>query len=544
MKTTTTTLLFLLFSVSLFAQINQEWATTYTSPFNDGIDIANSIALDNEGNVYITGQCMINGINQDYATIKYNSVGVEQWVATYNGPGNDEDVAVSIAVDEEGGVYVTGYSEGEGTGLDYATIKYNSDGEEQWVARYASSSNSSNDRAVGLVLDTDGNIIVTGTGTGTGTGANYITIKYNPVGQEQWIAYYNGTYSDVPKAITVDALGNIYVTGMSNGSGTNSNYVTVKYSSSGATLWEATYDGQGTYGDEPTDIAVDINGNVYVTGNSWGNSSSGDIATVKYNSQGVEQWSMRYDGSIGKADFASALAVDMYENVYVTGASYITEDLKVFITIKYDSNGVEMWIALYDDTVYWAGANAITLDNDGNIYVTGTSYQEAGIGRVYTTVKYNTVGVEQWAVIYNPGNNDDLNNVASSIAVDVDGNVFITGKISSPTTYLDMATVKYSQPTGTDEISSETQDKYYLSQNFPNPFSLTTTIHYTMQNPGFASLKVYDVTGKIVGQLVNARQPAGDHQVQFDATGLPAGIYYYQLRVGKQTQTKKMILMN
>ncbi len=106
-----------------FSQPIQQWERVYNGP-GDGRDIVRSMAVDSAGKVYITGSSLGRGTGDDYATVKYDSAGNQLWVRRYNGPGNSDDTPFSLAVDVLEYVYVTGYSMGKGTGYEYATIKY------------------------------------------------------------------------------------------------------------------------------------------------------------------------------------------------------------------------------------------------------------------------------------------------------------------------------------------------------------------------------------------------------------------------------------
>jgi hypothetical protein len=84
---------------------------------------------------------------------------------------------------------------------------------------------------------------------------------------------------------------------------------------------------------------------------------------------------------------------------------------------------------------------------------------------------------------------------------------------------------------------------YYLHQNYPNPFNPSTSISYSISERAFVTLKVYDVLGNEIAILVNEEKTIGNYKVDFDASGLPSGIYFYRLQAGSFVETKKMVLM-
>ena len=142
---------------------------------------------------------------------------------------------------------------------------------------------------------------------------------------QQWVARYNGPANsfDAATAITLDAGGNVYVTGSSYVSETNGDYSTIKYDAKGNQLWVRTYNGTGNGGDGANAIAIDAEGNVYVTGQSEGSGFFNyDYATIKYDAKGNQLWVSRYDGPGIATDIAFAIAVDVAGNVYITGSSY------------------------------------------------------------------------------------------------------------------------------------------------------------------------------------------------------------------------------
>jgi hypothetical protein len=103
--------------------------------------------------------------------------------------------------------------------------------------------------------------------------------------------------------------------------------------------------------------------------------------------------------------------------------------------------------------------------------------------------------------------------------------------------------VEYGSIVNVEENDQKTSEKIFLSQNFPNPFNPTTKILYSIKEEVLVTLKVYDVLGKEVATLVNEAKPEGFYEVQFNATDIQSGVYFYKMQAGKFIFVNKMILM-
>jgi photosystem II stability/assembly factor-like uncharacterized protein len=106
----------------------------------------------------------------------------------------------------------------------------------------------------------------------------------------------------------------------------------------------------------------------------------------------------------------------------------------------------------------------------------------------------------------------------------------------------DIGAYEYAEPTGTHDCLPEPQSTS-LSQNYPNPFNPTTTIRYGLPERSHANLAVYNTLGQQVTVLQNGEQEAGYHDVKFDASNLPSGVYFYRLQAGGFVQSKKLVIL-
>jgi hypothetical protein len=361
-----------------------------------------------------TGNAFVAGPPGGNGVINYSGAGLPLWTNDYNG-------VVSIAVDGSGNLIGAGSTMHFGGGLDYGTIKYSNDGVPLWTNVYT---DQFNDFARAVGVDGAGNVFVTGESAGPSGTVDFGTIKYSSTGVSLWTNYYNGPANSIDSAfaIAVDRSGNVFVTGDSMDASGLWDWATVKYSNSGSLLWVRRYNGPGNGDDHPSAIATDSNGNVFVAGGSTGTASL-DSTTIGYSSSGTPLWTNRYAG-LGNVFEPQALAVDANGNVFATRSAG-------FGTIAYSNSGVPLWTNSYG-TFYTS--KALAVDSAGNVFVTG--------GNEALTIAYSGSGVPLWTNRYlGPA---DIEAIAWAVAVDSSNNVVVAGGSRDTNGNSSFVTIKYS----------------------------------------------------------------------------------------------------
>lgn len=205
--------------------------STVTGGTAFGFDQLTDIQYDANGYIYLTGGVINTGTVYDIKTVKLDTALNIIWSATYASSGAYNDVGTGLAIDQVGNVIVTGYRTSGTTGKDFVTIKYSSGGTQRWVSTYDGGINADDSATSIVVSPTDTNrIFVTGFSF-NGTSKDYKTMKYDGLGNLKWEISFNNVNNtdDRATAIALDDQGNIIVAGQNRLAWNSHQYTTVKY---------------------------------------------------------------------------------------------------------------------------------------------------------------------------------------------------------------------------------------------------------------------------------------------------------------------------
>jgi hypothetical protein len=547
-------------------------------------DAGSSISVDKKGNCYVTGY-FIGDVTfgtyhltsyggQDIFIVKYDPNGNCLWArhagSKTNGMWPDEGQGIST--DNKGNCYVTGSFSDTATfgtihlaGQGYNDIfisKYNTDGNILW-AKLAGG--KLDDEGCCISSDANGNSFLSGYFQGVATfdtltlntfGSDDIFIaRYDSNGNCLWAKQAGGTKYESSNGICVDEQGSLYITGyfssdiatfgdiqLTNSTTNNSDIFLSKYDYNGNCIWAKS--AGGPLIDYGFGVAVDSNKNSFVTGAFEGtavfdtiklnSNGSYDIFIAKYDSGGRCQWA-KNAGNIN-SDFGMAIAIDSKGDRYFTGefngaasfgtiGIFATPSYGVFI-VKNSEVSVPVELSSFAFTTV---NNAVRLDWET---ITETNNNFFNIERRSPNGLWESIGLVKGAG----------NSLLPIKYLYFDKELLPNGNYYYRLKQIDYnGQYKYSK-----EIEVEINlipKEYSLQQNYPNPFNPSTVISYSLPSSSNINLVVYNTLGQTIKTLESGYKPAGNYSINFNASALPSGIYFYKLEAGSFSQIKKMILI-
>lgn len=541
--------------VQVLAQTpNWTWAS---SAGESSSDYGNSIYTDANDNTYATGYfsqsitfgstTLSDAGGNDIYLVKYNNQGIVVWAKSFGGSGLD--YAENIVCDANGNIILTGAFRSESinfgsfslpnpnSGNGYSTFfitKLNADGDVLWASTATSDGN-----CWGSDVDTDnnGNIVVTGSFDGASVAfgtttlnntyqffADIFLVKYNASGEVLWAQSFGGNSYDYASGVATDDNGNINLIGMfqspeitfgvttfTNTGGQD--YFIVHFNTDGLIDWLRNAPGDGD--DRPSGITTNPSGDILVSGIYSGSSITfgmntlpgngyDNIFILKYSQAGAIQWIQSAAGS--ENDEAYAIAADKDGNVLVTG--------------EFESE-------------------QLTFEGSFTVYNSSPGYSDLFV------IKIDPSGTVKWAT--SAGGNDS--DFGSDISTNSAGNTLITGSFYSSSILFGSTNLvnANSSNNSTDYFIAKLNSTTGIDETFlsgdgiicPNPANQWFTIQSLVYYTGNAKIELYDLNGK---RLLNKNIPKGTEEKEIDVSSLECGVYCVRLQAGDKTVSKKLII--
>ncbi len=417
------------------------WGETIRySEDNSGRFSFTNVALDNQGNCF---QTHVIPSSPNHLFYRWASLNVkEEWQQQLG--SSNYDTANGLAVNLEGHVFATGTTLGQLGASSYGqadawVAKFDSEANQQWIKQLGT---GAWDSSKGIATDSQGNVYITGYTGGNLAGkeaqeSDAWVMKLDAQGNEIWKKQFGGSDHDVSNAVAVDGQNNVYLAGYTLG-GLSGNSKSAQ-----ASAWLTKLDAQGervwlqelgTWGwTEASDVAVASDGMVYLTGSTNSNLlAQSDAWLAKYDADGNQKW-VKHLCRAGESA-SNAIAVDSQDNIYLAG--YIKELTGELISgwadvcvVKYDSNGYQQWFkSLGEVSEVDDAAHDIAVDPQGNVYVTGHTESTLGASNFGDNdawvARFDPDGNQQWIKQIGTAAND----YSFAIAVSSEQDVYLAGK--------------------------------------------------------------------------------------------------------------------
>lgn len=431
------------------------WSTYYGGP---GVESANSVTSDTQGNVYFCGSTQSfsgiadGGFINTYTgggafaafLVKFNPAGQRVW-GTYYGTQGFISNAFACVADAQDNIYLAGFTD------DLTTIAFN------------------------------------GHQNSFGGASDGFLAKFNTNGGRIWSTYFGGLQNETILGADVDNQGNVFVTGRTSSSNNiafsayqpipgedieqSDDAFLAKFNPNGGLLWSTYFGGSGS--DLARDVAVDANGNAYITGNTRSpnnislnghqntpqinvNALNTDAFLAKFSATGNLLWGTYYGGS--RNDNGLGVTTDALGNVYISGATESTNNIffngfqstfpasgSSCFLVKFDEDGTRLWGTYFSGTSadlqsFAVFARSCATDSEGNVYIAGRTNATSGVAFQGFQNSYGGSSVDGFLAKFDPSGNriwasylgGSQSDVLDDIHVDNAGQIYVCGSTTSP----------------------------------------------------------------------------------------------------------------
>jgi len=515
---------------------NLQW-TDFTENFQNRYDGATKIIKDYQGNIITGGFSNSRTLSSDIVVIKYDATGNILWKKRIHDSSNRSINLSQMLSDTLGNIYLCGRIYLYLTGGVYQNIaftsKINSTGAIDWFTI-----NDSLSVASSLAFDGNGNIYEIGLVYLAPYRYKSALSKYDTFGNILWTKHITDSCAGFTQCILADARVNFYLSQTQVNSLSNSLDITLlKTDSSGAVLWRRDFNGPASYADVFNNLVLDANQNPILVG--YSDDLDYDMIVLKYDSSGNYLWNFRYAGSGNGWDMAYDVAVDLHNNIYVTGSSDNSNSVPECTTLKLSPSGNLLWNKIYvsNGAFPLSKGYAICTDNGGRAIVVGESISNGSISNILVLV-YDSAGNQIFIDSYNQGAGSLGDNIGRAVVSDQNGSFYLAGSVDSHQNMTDFATIKYSDITLDVKKNWDEKGSVHV---YPNPVSNSFNVSYSSNSLSGATIQILSTLGMKLSEkklILNK----GNNNFILDASGLSPGVYFLKLITGEKNYSNKLIV--
>jgi hypothetical protein len=451
------------------------------------------------------------------------------WTRTYGGP--DNDYATWVQQTTDGGYIMCGYTKSFGAGhYDFWLLKTDADGDTLWSRAYGG---SDRDEANYVEQTSDGGYIVAGYSLSFGSGDfDIYVVKTDDNGDAEWSRVYGTSADDHGFCVRETEDEGYVVCGCTGHIDISADVWLFKLDLDGEMVWSRTYSWPGAESANYVEQTTD-GGYILAGWNAIPTSSRQALLLVKTDDEGDTLWTRHYGSEYLNT---SRQLQQTPDGGYIVSGTYgVTTGTYDYYLLNIDANGDTLWTRRYGRTS-WNVLRSFDQTSDGG-YILG-GYTDAGNNGDFYFVKTDANGDTLWTRTYGTAHYEQCFGVQQ---IEDDNYIAVGHTGTSPER--DIWLMKLGNVTGVDPGELIPPMVTTLHQNYPNPFNATTDISFSLAEGSDVSLKVYDLTGRVVTTLVRGQMGRGEHVIGWDASEVSSGVYFYKLTAGDYSEAKRMMLI-